>query len=431
MNFINYQLQQINEGGIFVLVSKLIKIVKIFLIKVCILIDLGINGLWAVPLVLIFRILQPHLKIRFGTIRSDRIGHFVQDAAEQLARTKQNKNTIELFWLSKKICNKQWEKMVKRNLPVFRWVKYLDIWNRIIPGGKKLMRPSSLTRSRDIEGLFEKYDVKMKFLPEEEITAKNWLKKRGWSEDEPYVCVLVRDDKYLANDSLHGKGDKQSYLRWENHNYRNSDISSYVPAMEWLARNGVWVLRMGKMMEKPLQTKHRKIIDYAFNPERNDLLDIWLFANCNLCISTGSGPDFISDIYRKPLLFLNYTPICRMWSWSDALHVPKHLKYKNTMTPLNLKEYLKYNYSSSKDYENAQIEITDLNESEILEATKECWERTQSNTIESIEALNLQDRFWQIFKEWPLFSNYHGWIHKKSGIVIGWLKKNENYFLQT
>ena len=148
MNFINYQLQQINEGGIFVLVSKLIKIVKIFLIKVCILIDLGINGLWAVPLVLIFRILQPHLKIRFGTIRSDRIGHFVQDAAEQLARTKQNKNTIELFWLSKKICNKQWEKMVKRNLPVFRWVKYLDIWNRIIPGGKKLMRPSSLTRSR-------------------------------------------------------------------------------------------------------------------------------------------------------------------------------------------------------------------------------------------------------------------------------------------
>jgi putative glycosyltransferase (TIGR04372 family) len=429
VEFLRYQLEKINEGGIIVLLNKLFKLQKLVVLKIMFAMEMTANGLWAVPFVILIRILQPVLKLRVGTIKSDRIGHFAQDAAEQLARLKKYDDSKEWFWLPKNTCNKQWRKMVKRNLPVYPWVKYLDLWNCLLPGGDKIKRPSSFTKSRDIEGFFEKVDARMEFLFEEEAIAKSWLINQGWSEGEPFVCLLVRDNHYLANDPDHGKGDEHSYKEWEYHSYRNSDISDYVSAMEWLANNGVWVFRMGKIMEKRIPVNHDKIIDYAFHPERNDFLDIWLFANCNLCISTGCGPDFISDIYRKPLLILNYAPISRLWSWSDALHVPKHLKFKNSLKHLNLKEYLEHNYSITKQYENAQIIISNLNSNEILEATQECWERIQTHKDESEEDIRRQKRFWKILKEWPLFPIFHGWVHPKSGIANSWLKNNENEFL--
>ena len=46
--------------------------------------------------------------------------------------------------------------------------------------------------------------------------------------------------------------------------------------MEWLADQGVWVLRMGKIMERPIPTEHPRIVDYAFEPNKSDFLDIWL-----------------------------------------------------------------------------------------------------------------------------------------------------------
>ena len=45
-----------------------------------------INGVWAVPAVLLIRSLRPIVFIRMGTLESRRIGHFVADGAEQAAR---------------------------------------------------------------------------------------------------------------------------------------------------------------------------------------------------------------------------------------------------------------------------------------------------------------------------------------------------------
>ena len=79
--------------------------------------------------------------------------------------------------------------------------------------------------------------------------------------------------------------------------------------MEWLADEMVWVLRMGKLMHKPISSNHPRIIDYAFHPERSELLDIWLFANCTGCISTSTGIDSVSHMYGIPMLFVNQMSI--------------------------------------------------------------------------------------------------------------------------
>ncbi|MBT4733354.1 TIGR04372 family glycosyltransferase, partial [Candidatus Woesearchaeota archaeon] len=270
-----------------------------------------LHSVWAIPCVLIIRLLRPIILIRIGTLFSGRIGHFAKDAGIQWIENKTNGNDINIYWLDKDTCNKQWEKMVRRNFFVHAWVEYVHVWNKYIYGGEKHYRPSSITGSRDIKGLLESNNFGMlKFLEDEEKEAKEWLINKGWNDGEPFVCIQVRDTAYLGSEEFHLNYD------WDYHDYRNSNISTYILAIKWLLEQGVFVLRMGKKVNKKTPFNHPKFVDYPFCSDKSDLLDIWLFANCNLCISTGSGPDAISDIYRRPVVFLNYLPLVDMFSWS-------------------------------------------------------------------------------------------------------------------
>jgi putative glycosyltransferase (TIGR04372 family) len=105
-----------------------------------------------------------------------------------------------------------------------------------------------------------------------------------------------------------------------------------VLAGEHLAEQGIWVLRMGKIAEEPIPSQHPKTIDYAFYSEKNDLLDIWLFANCYFCISTGSGPDAISNVYQRPMVKVNEKPISRLNTRSSCITVHKYFVWEKIVS---------------------------------------------------------------------------------------------------
>ena len=46
--------------------------------------------------------------------------------------------------------------------------------------------------------------------------------------------------------------------------------------------------------------------DINYLSDKNDFMDIWLFAHCTACISTGTGLDLLSVVYNRPILLLNY-----------------------------------------------------------------------------------------------------------------------------
>ena len=381
-----------------------------------------ICGVWSIPFVLIMRVIAPFILIRVGTLRSDRIGHFVADAANQWIMLNSENNNVELYWLDV-TCNKQWEKMIRRNFPVFNWVKYIDIWNKFIPGGKKHFRPSTKTGSRDVKGALNCSNIKMmQFLPVEDDIAKSWMRSKGWSDGEPFICLLVRDSAYFRSDDLHCESYDYSY-----HNYRDSDIDTYSKAMEWLANSGVWVFRMGKVMKSPVITNNNMIIDYAFCHKRNDLLDIWLFANCSLCISTGSGIDSVSDVYGSPLLWLNYLPLNDLLSWSNSLNYPKRLVWNDSNIPLNMREYLKHGYHDIKDYKNAKIDIINLTSDEITLVVQECWARLEDTFMETDDDTNQQNKFWKKMRQSTLFRSHHGFIHPKARLASTFLRSNPNF----
>ena len=110
--------------------------------------------------------------------------------------------------------------------------------------------------------------------------------------------------------------------------------------MKWLADQGVWVLRMGKIMAKKIPSLHPRIIDYAFHADKCDLLDIWLFANCTGCISSSCGIDVISKVYGRPTININAVPV-RHPSYSyNLIYVPKYQRWSKKHKNFTIKEVL-------------------------------------------------------------------------------------------
>jgi putative glycosyltransferase (TIGR04372 family) len=386
---------------------------------------LAVNAYWAIPATFLMRATRPLITIRICGIRSDRIGHFVTDIAEHIGRENiKPARTLNFYFLRGPISNTQWELMIKRSsLRVLGdWLGYIDGWNRIIPGGGLHTMSSSLTGSRDLEGLFQKFDCTIPFLPTEEANCEAWLETKGWTKGEPFVVLHVRDSEYL----------KKNYPNydWNYHSYRDSDIRTYLPAMEWLASHGVWVLRMGKSMALPLQSNSHKIVDYAFDSGKSDLLDIWLFSNSSGIISTASGLDYLGGIYRKPILFVNALPLLSLASFFDMTWVPKNLVWKESGEILTLSETIQNTYYSSHDYESNGIDVEDLSTEVITQSVIEFWQKTANSQRDSAGAIDTQRAFWAIFTENPRFREGHKFVHKNARIGTFWLSTMGQRYLR-
>lgn len=392
-------------------------LVKISMSKITQAIFMLANSIWAIPLLLIIRAIRPFFIIKFGTFNSGRIGHFASDVGQKYAELKIKKvsRMVTLYWLPSYISNNFWGDMVRRNFYVSGWVKPLDFWNRNLPFGGMHIENSTNTASRDIHGFQQSLGYSMPFLDSELEVAKEWLKNLGWKEGEPFVCLLVRDSEYLKK--LYGSSKDLTY-----HDYRDSDIANYISAAEWLAAQGVWVFRMGQEMKVPMQSSQSRVIDYAFHQDKNEFMDVWLFAHCDLCISTGSGPDMIADAYRRPSLFLNYIPIGRLISWSDSIHAPKILQWRVSGELLSLDEYLEHSYMETEEYFNKGINIIDLNSDQILSYVKEAWSRHLDQYRDMDEWNSINAKFWEIAKADKNYKYFHSYIHPRAGLSLEWIR---------
>jgi putative glycosyltransferase (TIGR04372 family) len=415
-NFIynNGTLRHISHGGKIVLLEKIKKApYRILLIIVdCVALP------FSMPIVILIRLIKPIYHIRLGYFYGGRIGHFVYDTAMTAMSLDKEFKGAYLFYFLPNIANKQWAKMVKRELNVYYWVRLLAFANLLIPGGEKhsvIPGMSQEYTSRDLKGLIYHSDFEFKFTNNEIKFVKDWLHEKGWRDDDKIICVQVRDSQYLPTKN------------WAYHDYRNSDINTYIPAMELLVQKGYWVFRMGNTMKEPIKTLNSKIIDYPFDQHKDDLIDIWLFANCDLCITTGSGPDAISCVYRKPSLHINSLPLTHIESHSNVTHTPKKLYWKKNGSLLTFREYCENDFFHSDDYEKASIKIVDLSSEEITSAVIEKIDVLEGKYTETEEDALLQNMFWDVGHKIKNFSSLHGWIHPEAKISLAFVKSHPNW----
>ena len=217
-----------------------------------------------------------------------------------------------------------------------------------------------------------------------------------------FACLNVRDDSFLASTKPVGWHSSRD---WSYHNYRDSDIKTYIAAAEALAEMGYTVFRMGAIVRKPLVSNHPRVFDYATNGMRSEFLDIFLGAHCTFTISVGSGWDSVPLIFRRPTIFVNHLPIFDSAALTQQIiNFPKVLlddQAGNTLSLCNLIDREIADQFTSQAYKDAGVEIRDLSSEELVEAVTEMAQRVEGTFVETPEQKEMQAKLKHILSTHP------------------------------
>ncbi len=127
------------------------------------------------------------------------------------------------------------------------------------------------------------------------------LEKLGIPKGAQYVCLGVKEAAYYSSITP-DRGYGQD-LRHEASDSRNVNIENYMAAATHLAEQGIFVVRVGSVVGKPLPIeRHPMIIDYA-TTHRSELGDITLGARNKFCLTGASGVWVFSASQNWPIIY--------------------------------------------------------------------------------------------------------------------------------
>lgn len=343
-----------------------------------------------VPLMIV-RALRPLMLIRFGPLRSERLGHFAANTELYLCEREaglHGRRTLDIFYHTPPICNRQLARMWERRLRVWKAARWLDRLNRRLPGGGAHVIP--MPSDIDIRGLLPKMPAHLTFTPEEEDQARKGLRALSIPEGVPLVCLHSRDAAYLAQ-ALPGSD-------WGYHDFRNSSIANFVPAAEELARRGYVVVRTGAAVAQPMPSNHARIVDYAVCG-RTALLDVYLAAACRFYLGDTCGFDALPRVFRKPLAVVNVVQLSSART-EQAIIILKQFWSRELHRALTLEEIFASRaawYARREQFAQAGIELIENSGEEIAALAIEMDERLNGTWQATAEDAQLQARFQAIF----------------------------------
>ena len=352
-----------------------------------------------VSLFLAIRILRGMLLIRFAWVITPRIGHMASNfeillTNLELGHLHSKRKTITVWVPSSEIvANKFLFRMIKRRVfivPRWSWIVVFYL-NRFIPGGH--LHDLGAGNERDYRSILDSSPPQLRFEPKELEEGKRFLKSIGIPETSKFVCLNIRDSSYLSV-MYPGKD-------WSYHDYRDTDLRSYIDSVKYLVDQGYFVIRMGAVVGNPFPFLHPMFIDYACSELRTDFLDVFLGANCTFCVSTGTGFDSIPYIFRREILFVNHAPMRDLHlSSSRFVNLSQQVLDSSSGEFLSLKQTLEIDEAdfmligSNKHPNLKLIQNTDV---QILEAVKEVDLRLNGSWIEDEQEQLLQEQFKVIF----------------------------------
>jgi putative glycosyltransferase (TIGR04372 family) len=370
---------------------------------------IGLKKSLLIPFALVFvgclLLISKFVPVNVHRVYNSRIGHFAVNTEISAKRAKEKqyrlgRRIINFYCFeSLESANSFLEKLWKRTLNCltgsFGWA-VLNIAHRV----KKQDFYVGMD-AIDREGYLDRSPPTLKFNAAELKTGKAFLSSVGLNKNSKFVCLHVRDDSFLAK----AKVSDSTTRDWSYHNYRNSDIKTYVASAEALANLGYTVFRMGSIVNEPLVSMHPGVIDYATNGMRTEFLDIFLGAHCFFTVSTGSGWDSVVQMFRRPLILVNHLPLL-----NPALHTmkgfvyPKKLRVSTGANFLSLKEAAQLNVAPAywaSQFSDAGVEIRDLSSEELVEAVTEMAQRVEGTFVETPEQKEMQAKLKHILSTHP------------------------------
>ena len=351
---------------------------------------------FALAFVLIIFAARPIAQIRIFKVNPWRLGHLGIEVElvrlNAIHRSKWKKSHIIFYFTERRTANVFFSNFWQRSLPTIKgmwgWLVYEIAFK--INKHYLTVEPTLI----DFHGLFQIYPSNLRFTNLEEKLGEKFLEEID-CKSKDYVCLIVRDSSYLDQIRPEKKFD------W--YNYRDSDIERYLSASEVLTTRGFTVLRMGHIVAEKLQSLNPRVIDYATNGMRSEFLDLFLGANCKMCITTDTGFDAIPRIFRRPTFYVNLLPIFPKWTVvQPTIQYPKTLiKGDRSLT---LKEIIAYDLASAEHdsvYNESGITIRDLSSEELVEAVTEMAQRVEGTFVETPEQKEMQAKLKHILSTHP------------------------------
>ena len=353
------------------------------------------------PLVLLIVAIRPFVLVRFGTMRSERIGHFAADAEAYLCaldREKPDRRIIDIICCLEPVCNRHLRAMWAR---IIRITPGASLWGILDRGCQIMTRGDShhiqlSGRSKDYR-LFPVSEPHLSFTYEEHQRGLELLEQLGIPSGASWVCIHNRDSAYL---------DKALDGRWSYHDYRDFSALTMISAAEELNNRGYYVVRMGSVVAERLISNNTMVIDYASSALRSDFADIYLLANCSAYLGSDSGVYSVALIFRKPIVLINFSAtlisgvLIRQGCYAFPF-ITKRLWHKEKQRFLGIREMFEAGLagaSESNRFEEAGVEPVCNTPEEIRDLAIEFDERTKGSWQPQTGDEELQQRFWTIFR---------------------------------
>ena len=371
---------------------------------------LGLKRVLLLPLALLYvgtlLLLSRIIQVRIHPIVNGRIGHFATNTELSLLKIRENlKNSnakkLDIGCASSVLSvNSALEKMWKREF-AFKTGE----WGWLINDISKRVKSKNFfqeSTANDKEGRLLNFPPNLNFSNDEEAIGEEFFKNNDVIHPEKIVCLNVRDSAFLSQSKALNWSNSRD---WSYHDYRDSEISTYIAAAEMLAEMGYTVFRMGAIVKEPLVSKHPRVIDYATNGMRTEFLDIYLGAKCKFCISTGTGWDSIPQIFRRPSMYVNLLPTFSVdCVVRELLIYPKVLSKNATEINMSVKDLFEFGLAAplgTEMYMDAGVEIKDMSSEELVEAVTEMAQRVEGTFVETQEQKEMQAKLKHILSTHP------------------------------
>ena len=349
------------------------------------------------PFLIFIVLIKPIVLIRFGNLGCERIGRFF-DAEVYLLFSKFKKKRVKSFdiWVTGDfISNKQLLIILKRKFLV---IQKLFIFYRVLELLSKYINIYS-EHIITLDHIFKNYSLLYKHpiqlnLTKQEINKGELiLKQFGIPKHAKIVCVTSRDNLYLRR--------THSSVDFSYHNYRNSNVNNYIPAIKALIKKNFYVVRMGKIAAKRLDIKSSKFVDYPFHPLKSDFMDFFFAYKCYFWICSNTGLDGVARVFRKPLLDLNMAPLTglKVASKKALLCLKIHKNYNNKKLSLNdIFDSGVGNSYRSEEFRRNKIKLHELNANQIKDIALEMTKLMKDSwKIKNKNDLKLQKKFEKLY----------------------------------
>ena len=353
---------------------------------------------------LVVRLLSPVICLKFHAPYRQRIGHLSREFDLYLSDKKPTNNkkipvVVEIFAIPRRhSANLQLRKMLNRKICIMPFANILVDLNKWLPGeNRHIIDWTYYAECADFKKSEKNPTPVIELTKAENEKGQRNRLEFGISENMPHVCFFARDSSYMER--VYG-GEKSGI--WSYHDYRDSDIDNYMPAIESITvNNELAALRMGKIVEKEIRSNNKLVIDYASSKDKCDFMDMYLLSTCLFCVAAVTGLSNVATMLRRPIVFVNAVPILTLYHGRygyGCVYIPKKLWLKKEKRYMSLQETLEQkadNLCLAKDYETKGIQLIENTAEEIKEVVLEMYDRVKGKWQETKEERNLQEKFWK------------------------------------